>query len=986
MPSPDLHLVVPHVPAAWSSPSREHNDQDADVDVSSVSSHGSFTLNLRARKDSNRKARRRWTYAGPTQPYVRPTRSASPDCPTSGPLLGARASPEANMSPVTDKSVSTARSSPLNTPDLADWPTRLGGSQSLLLDHFAPSGTSPSSVSRYNKLKASPVQQIRNAICRPSRFSSPVARNQIPSSRLDPPLSNIFHGLLPLTLSFPDLTVDFPFPEPPSAPPSPRSTAAAIRSLHPLDPSTVSINWSPLAEESGLSPQFLVSSTSFNLPPHDSPILPPRNVGPSPCEDQDDDDSQLPPPVQDMDAFALATAVAASASRSSFTLPPSIHATVPLPSVVTSTSPCTVPRPGAYRASSAHTEASVGHPFAEALPCLGETVSMHTDNEGLAVPSAENQARARRSSAPQPTAWQSPRLQPTRTISSRVDVGADIATGKKSRGSRPVMGKVRKFGERIRGLFKGKPDDSSQGRVEIDKTPEYGVMTTTTAVTNVEYESHHPIPLPSPRTKLMRSHRRSLPLPLFIPNVMDRNHTSPCSELPITEEEDVSKYASTFPQRDGAAVRAHMKTAEHELSSYDLDETHRSPRTPKARRQRPQSSSQTKCDEPEAHDQPHKTKSLRRFSLSSVLTKTKIDPLRSTVVSRPPLPTVSSRNEDETAPSYTQRLNTAPRAGSSTTHASNLPACHGRSAPSRGQFWGGELPNVQPLSPDLCVARSSSEGSPGRPRIPITPSQPPTPSQLETGDLVPKEKRSRRFSLSSFMARRPLLAPTSSQGQDSVGPVTPRRTSILGRRRPRGDTVTTATPSSIVASEPDHALLPPTWELPPSHRNSVVSSSSGAESMYFDAREDVSDDDHLSSLERPSSHRSESDLDSMSFARTPEYSSGTLSFGSSTEREYYLDITNDTSTSASHPYRHSAPNIFANPNTLAHLVGDSSSTPLTKTLRFSPSLTLSFDLSRSDYEDEDEDGRMEQEEELSFMRALGFEFDEIARRVREEPL
>ena len=70
---------------------------------------------------------------------------------------------------------------------------------------------------------------------------------------------------------------------------------------------------------------------------------------------------------------------------------------------------------------------------------------------------------------------------------------------------------------------------------------------------------------------------------------------------------------------------------------------------------------------------------------------------------------------------------------------------------------------------------------------------------------------------------------------------------------------------------------------------------------------------------------------------------------------------------------------------MSPFVGGSSSTPITKTLRFSPSLTLSFDMSCSDFGDDDDMGILEREEELSFMRALGFEFDEIARRVREEP-
>ena len=175
-------------------------------------------------------------------------------------------------------------------------------------------------------------------------------------------------------------------------------------------------------------------------------------------------------------------------------------------------------------------------------------------------------------------------------------------------------------------------------------------------------------------------------------------------------------------------------------------------------------------------------------------------------------------------------------------------------------------------------------------------------------------------------------------------------------------------------------------ETVPSHRSSLISRSSGAESTYFDAVEFASEDDnhHFAPI-RACSPRPESDLDSMSFARTPDYSSGTFSIGSSTEREYYLEPS-DLSTSGSYSYRQDLSERYAGPSRVSQLVGGSSSTPMTKTLRFSPSLTLSFDMSCTDYGDDDELGRLDQEEELSFMRTLGFEFDEIARRVREEPV
>ena len=184
---------------------------------------------------------------------------------------------------------------------------------------------------------------------------------------------------------------------------------------------------------------------------------------------------------------------------------------------------------------------------------------------------------------------------------------------------------------------------------------------------------------------------------------------------------------------------------------------------------------------------------------------------------------------------------------------------------------------------------------------------------------------------------------------------------------------------------------PPLLNVASPNRSSQVPSvvSSTGESTYYDAQEELSEDERsMDHLHRPSSSRSESDLDSMSFARTPEYSSGTFSCGSSTEREYYLESSGPSTSGSYTPYRRrqrSGPGYPGGP--IARLVGESATTPITKTLRFSPSLSLSFDLSCSDVDgDEDDLGRLDREEDLSFMRALGFEFDEIARRVREEPL
>ena len=78
----------------------------------------------------------------------------------------------------------------------------------------------------------------------------------------------------------------------------------------------------------------------------------------------------------------------------------------------------------------------------------------------------------------------------TRTVSSRVDIGQDGGPGKRKTVKQPVIGKVRKLGERLRGLFKSKADTPPKARsVSSRATPEYGLTKTTTAITNVEYKS-----------------------------------------------------------------------------------------------------------------------------------------------------------------------------------------------------------------------------------------------------------------------------------------------------------------------------------------------------------------------------------------------------------------------------------------------------------------------------------------------------------------
>ncbi|TFK87786.1 hypothetical protein K466DRAFT_98282 [Polyporus arcularius HHB13444] len=949
-PSPSCRLSTsPYLPGAWPSPMRDHDDGQ-DADVSSLSSHGSLSA---ARRDS--KARRRWTYTGPRRVHGY---SSTPSLRCSD-SAGGSASNEIKMSPLTQHTVSTALSSPLNTPDLADWPTQLGGSDSLLLDNFVSPASSPHPAARYSK--TSPSRHGAGPSTYRPRFSSACSRtHHFPSPHLDPPLLNFIPGLPPLKLPLPDISVEFPYQESPS-PTAPR---------RPHEHHSISPAPSGRRGPGYPSPRFPISSQSsmMSTPDADSPVLPPSN-GLQPFGDESDMEgslrTHLHPP--EMDAFALATAVAASQSRSSFAIPPSVQSSGALASVGTTYMVPDIPRSPTYRRPSATTEESAAHRGLMALDLREEA---HGKGSGSCLlPEHPEPARSRRVSAPQPSIWRSSRTQPVRTISSRVDVGQD---GRKNRSLRqPVFGKVRKIGERLRGLFKNKVEPVPRGSPGVaSDSLEYGLMTTTTAITNVEYESEHPIPLASPRARIMRNHRRSLPLPLLLASAEQLQSTI------SSRSPDGTDSVSESPPTVTVQQAAEPEDEQQILRARDLEDPGRSPRTPKTGRERTLAALQTV----EAEQKPIKS---RRFSLSSTLTKAKMDALRSTVIPRPPLPIPSSQSKLSVATDLA-RHSSAPRSDPSGIR--NWSTMSGED-PADDRLWGGELP-VLPDAHDGPVIRVVSDDSPVRTRTHTAPSPSALPQQQSGDTPTPKHKRSRRFSLSSMMAKRSSRAVPLPSGQPPL-PGAPSRP-----RRPRGDTVTTITHGSVQFDMvyPRTRLSIGPWpavpETLPSHRASLVSQSSGADSMYYDAREIASeDDDPRFAPERSSSPRPDSDLDSMSFARMADCSSGTYSIGSSTERECFFEAsTSDPSTSGSHTYRVHASQRYAGPNAVRQLVAGSSSTPITKTLRFSPSLSLSFDMSCSDYEDDDDLGRLEQEEELSFMRTLGFEFDEIARRAREESL
>ncbi|KAH9849811.1 hypothetical protein C2E23DRAFT_736557 [Lenzites betulinus] len=929
---------------------------------------------------------RRWrTFTGPTECRTSPLFStAAPASPDFDPLT-ASTSQDSRMSAITDNTTSSAASSALNTPEFARWTT------------LPSTRVGSPSVNIGDETQGSPNSYLHSARPFAPRYdagapltkqgSSPLMRDGFASPYLDAPLLNIVPSLSPLKLPVSQFAQSGRRHDSPPAPPSPSSESCPTPASFSIPP-----------PRKGLFPSALRSSSIPPTAGYPAGFFPTANVTPEPSPRPtivslsssayaSDADSLVLPPLDcdetyatgsprrsfvraspsasQMDAFALAAAVAASPSRSSLSIPLSLQSESRR-SIVQSTPPASVtfltrPHPG--RQQSCATQASTGHWTRSPGNFRDEVVAREEPDisEGLAANHIDR-ALLRRRSAPPPIIRHSPRPAAAKTITSRVDVGQHASARKLRSAKEPVLGKVRKIGERIRGLFKSKGDSPVKTRARgpsiIQPVPEYGLMTTTTAVTSVEYQSEHPIPAPSPRAKMLRNHRRSLPLPsLFIPSSADN-------------------LASAIFKRPSASRATSSHIPDHHASSDNFtsqdDEPGpiltQSPRTPRPQRQRTRTAPQT------AHHQTptQENQKSRRFSLSSALSKSRLDTIRSTMVPRPPLPSVSAGSTF--APSST----TGSRIATQTPSASG----------SDGGFWGDELPSVQITrhSPD----RYSIDESPRRIRTQTAPpAATPGPSHdLEAVPTTPKAKPSRRFSLSSMMARQASRLSGRSPTSPGVPPVPVRR--------PRGDTITTITqgvPFDMV--QPRQALEIETLSsaslTPSPNRFSTTSTATSeyAGSAYFDAREQLSEDNHHSSFDadRSCSPGPESDLDSMSFARTPDYSSGIFSLASGAEGGRYLD-TDNLSIPGSYHFRSSLVGRCASTSAVSQLVGESARTPVVKTLRFSPSLSLSFERSWSDDGDgeDDEAGQVEREEERGFMRALGFEFDEIERRAREETL
>lgn len=369
----------------------------------------------------------------------------------------------------------------------------------------------------------------------------------------------------------------------------------------------------------------------------------------------------LSPTSTDLDAFARAAAAAASATSSSLSLP-SIG-----PSNVGPDESCDeVPLRGrAYTAGSgapspalAVTECSSPEPTPSESDEPPAFSAQRRDRDPTCLPrimatdSIQGTARARRRSEPAFSAPYDPVIPviSDRTISSRVDVGHDQAlrTGGFDR-ERPVkllvFGRMKRIGGKILSLLSGgkasggKATGGRQKSVESDLG---GVRRmTTTSVTKVEYKSEHPIPVPETPARNPRVSRRSLamPIPVTISPTHPPRTPQRSSFLPI-EDEHASRSLLSRPFRSRAGTQVHP-SAEADVDAgmnimpvIDTTPYHR------VIRARTQTAPAVTMNAPSPfmrEDAPDAIK-RRRFSLSSALSKSRMETLKATVVPHPPVP------------------------------------------------------------------------------------------------------------------------------------------------------------------------------------------------------------------------------------------------------------------------------------------------------------------------------------------------------------
>ncbi|KAL6302174.1 hypothetical protein BKA93DRAFT_409153 [Sparassis latifolia] len=361
--------------------------------------------------------------------------------------------------------------------------------------------------------------------------------------------------------------------------------------------------------------------------------------------------------------------------------------------------------------------------------------------------------------------------------------------------------------------------------------------------------------------------------------------------------------------------------------------------------------------------------SMRRFSLSSALSKQRLDALRATLLPHPSLPVLPpplpTREHDTAVPQSPSSPSAADRKYDfRRSRAMELAPAFEQIQPIAGSSTTQNL--MPPLSNIARLSRTPPPSPihlhPYRLNVPQSPSPLSPPNTPRPVDIQTRG-RSRGFSFSSAISKRALRARSMmvavgrrDKEDDTLERGSPAEGTAEGRGRDTTATTVTdgvqfdmLTPSSVF-SAPAH-LVPETPE------RRVNDQDAGSE--------------HAPTV---------SELGSMSFAHTREIAGS--NYSSSTDFDLSdIDSMNSSFVRArSKTFGGRDDEVSDRRNRV--LLGDENEAPLTRRLQLSQSMSFAVGTSFGTQPDElNELAVAELEEEQGFMRALGLEFDAIARRA-----
>ncbi|CCM01944.1 uncharacterized protein FIBRA_04017 [Fibroporia radiculosa] len=382
----------------------------------------------------------------------------------------------------------------------------------------------------------------------------------------------------------------------------------------------------------------------------DSPVLPSRDASPLAIDFSLSPGSSRPwaPTSADLDAFAHAATVAAFSTHSSFSFSTSTRSDINVDCNRAQTN-CRTSKEQVSAVESCEPSLALA-----ISACASTTVDLDRkpksdhhganhersnrrgsedslmDREGECIPLDEFSCPGTRLE----NLAQGHSMSPAIGAGSSAEIPVELSIDRRIPTKLPVMGKMKKFGGRILGIFTGGRTGSGKrtGRMSSPMATRErelgGIKTTTTTVTtNVEYRSKYPTSaLESP---VRNSHvwRRSLALPTLVSKSPSHLRTPKHFSFLSADYVDDNSVEPARLQSD-RCIHPTTSIDEHYKAAGVMQRCFMRSRT--------QTAPPVQTHQEEGAERPGRQ--TRRFSLSSALSKSKLEVLRNTVVPHPPVP------------------------------------------------------------------------------------------------------------------------------------------------------------------------------------------------------------------------------------------------------------------------------------------------------------------------------------------------------------